>query len=430
MDDARSVAGTAAYRGFLFSDVRGFTAYAEQHGNAAAAAMVARFLELARAAIARHDGAEIKTEGDNVFAVFPSASSAVMCGVELVDAAAEVNAREHEHPLQLGVGVHTGEAVETAEGYIGTAVNLAARLCAAALPGEVLVSATVKSITQASIPVGFIARGRWRLKGISNPVDVFAVTRDTTARTAVVMPRVGMLLGITGFLGVAAIAVLLIGASAGLVNPKGSAAPSAAPTIAPVAMGPLPIGVYATGEFEPGFSFHLGELGWSASRDVPEMLALVRDTAPRGGVVVARISEVLPSACIQGAEGATGPAPADVIAQLEALDHLELSEPLEVSVGGLQGTQVDVTVLESALAACGGLVGQDASVFVIGDETWGATPTERFRLVAVQVGEAPVTILISLDWTQTQSIQELEDMMTLGRRFVESVQFAGPSPTP
>lgn len=429
MDDARSVAGTAAYRGFLFSDVRGFTAYAERHGNAAAAAMVARFLEIARGAIARHDGAEIKTEGDNIFAVFPSASSAVMCGVELVDAAADVNAREPENPIQIGVGVHAGEAVETAEGYIGTAVNLAARLCSAARPGEVLVSSTVKGITQASIPVGFIARGRWRLKGISNPVDVFAVSRDITARTAVVLPRVGMFLGIAGILGTAAVGLLLIG-SVGLVSPKETEAP-VAPTIAPVVMGPLEIGTYATGVFEPGFSFHVGELGWSASRDAASMLALVRDTAPRGGVVVARIGEVLPSACIQGSEGATGPAPTDVIAQLRELEgHLLVSEPLDVSVGGLPGTQVDVTVLESALAACGGLVGQDASVFIIGDETWGATPGERFRLVAVPVGGTPVTILTSLDWTETQSVQELEDMLGLGRRFMDSVQFAGPTPPP
>jgi class 3 adenylate cyclase len=110
----------AAYRAFLFSDVC-FTAFAERHGNAAAAAMVARFLELARAAIARHEGAEIKTEGDAIHAVFPSASSAVLGGLEIVEAAAELNAREPERPLGLGVGIHAGEAVETAEGYIGRA---------------------------------------------------------------------------------------------------------------------------------------------------------------------------------------------------------------------------------------------------------------------------------------------------------------------
>ena len=132
--------GAGAYRGFLFSDLRGFTAFAEKYGNTSAAAKVSRFLDIARRAIAQHEGAEIKTEGDAIHAVFPSASGAVLCGLEIADAAAELNAEEPDRPLGMGVGVHAGEAIETAEGYIGRAVNIAARLCAAAKPGEVLVS--------------------------------------------------------------------------------------------------------------------------------------------------------------------------------------------------------------------------------------------------------------------------------------------------
>jgi class 3 adenylate cyclase len=162
VDDARSDVAATSYRGFMFCDVRGFTAFAERHGNVAAADMVGRFLGIAREAIARHDGAEIKTEGDAIHAVFPSASGAVLCGLEIVEAAAESSALEPGGRLRIGVGVHAGEAVETAEGYIGRAVNIAARLCAAAKPGEVLVSSTVKGITQASITVGFVPRGRRR----------------------------------------------------------------------------------------------------------------------------------------------------------------------------------------------------------------------------------------------------------------------------
>jgi class 3 adenylate cyclase len=182
-DDVQPGGAAAAttYRGFLFADMRGFTAFAERHGNAAAAEMVASFLDIARAAIARHDGAELKTEGDNIHAVFPSASGAVLCGLEIVEGAAELNARQPDRQLGLGIGIHAGEAIETAQGYIGRAVNIAARLCAIARPGEVLVSSTVKGITQASITVGFIPRGRRQLKGIADPILVYAVTRDPSA---------------------------------------------------------------------------------------------------------------------------------------------------------------------------------------------------------------------------------------------------------
>lgn len=415
MDDAISASGAAANRGFLFSDVRGFTAFAERHGNTAAADMVSRFLELARKVIAQHDGAEIKTEGDNIFAVFPSASSAVMCGLELVDAAAEVNAKAQDRPLELGVGVHAGEAVETAEGYIGTAVNLAARLCAAARAGEVLVSETVKGMTQATIPVGFIARGQRRLKGITNPVETFAVTRDTTARTAVVMPRLGMLLGIAGTLAVAAVVLFVLGATL-------------LPTTQPVPMGPLEIGTYATVKFEPSFTLSIKDPGWSANRDDAGLFSLIREGEPRGSIVVARITEVGQSACqLGGGEGGSVPAVTDVITELRARDFLLVSDSTPVKVGSLDAQQVDVSVSEAALAACGGLVGQDATIFAIGSEVWGAQPGERFRLVAIPVGTAQVTVLVSLEWTQAHSVPEIEHMNQLGQNFLDGMEFAAPA---
>jgi len=420
-DDARTEGGAAAYRGFLFSDMRGFTAFAERHGNEAAAAAVGRFLELARTAIARHDGAELKTEGDAIHAVFPSASSAVMCGLDIDDAAAELNEREPDQPLNLGVGIHAGDAVETAEGYIGSAVNLASRLCAAARPGEVLVSSTVKGITQPDISVGFIARGRQRLKGIAEPVEVYAVTRDLTARTAVVMPRLGGFLAATGVAAAALVATVVLGAT---IVPSGVLPPPATPQ--PVAMGPLSIGSYATSSFVPGFTFDIADTGWSANRDAPGLFGLVREEAPDGSVFLARVQEVIANPCVQGGEGSTGPA-AGVIDQLAALGHVEVANAEPALVGGLPAEQVDVTVADGALAACGGLVGADAAMFLLGDETWSATPGERFRLVAVTVGGQEVTVLMSIDWTQAHSVPELEALFALGDKLLETVHFGAAS---
>ena len=75
-----------------------------------------------------------------------------------------------------GVGVHAGETAETAEGYVGSAVNLAARLCAAAGAGEVLVSDTVRGLTRTSGEMAFTSRGRKQLKGIAEPIAVYAAT--------------------------------------------------------------------------------------------------------------------------------------------------------------------------------------------------------------------------------------------------------------
>lgn len=423
VDDARIDAGAAAYRGFLFSDMRGFTAFAERQGNTAAAAMVGRFLEIARRAIARHEGAEIKTEGDAIHAVFPSASGAVLCGLEIQDAAAELNAQDPDRPLGLGVGVHAGEAVETAEGYIGRAVNIAARLCAAAKPGEVLVSSTVKGITQASIPVGFIPRGRRRLKGIQDPIVVYAVTRDTNARPPREVPRL-VLIGAAAVAVVVLVGVAVLAGSRFFPNPGASASASAAPAAQPVVIGPLRIGTYRSGEFQPPVTFDIEDLDWTANRDVAEMLGLIRDAAPRGSLYFLRVQEVIDNPCVEEGEGAqTGPGAADLLVSLEDLDHLTLENLEPRQVGGYAGQQVDVTVSDGALAACGGLVGGEVALFVAGDEVWRASPGERFKLIAVGVGDQAVTILLSTDWTQTPSVQELENLLELGQRFLDRVRF-------
>ena len=423
LNDARTGSGAAAYRGFLFADVRGFTAFAERYGNTAAAAMVGRFLEIARTAIARHEGAEIQTQGDAIHAVFPSASSAVMCGLEIVDAAANLNAEEPGRPLGLGVGVHAGEAVETAEGYIGSAVNLAARVCAVARPGEVLVTSTVKGITQASIPVGFIARGRRRLKGIREPVEVYAVTRDTTAKARREVPR-SVVIGAAGMAMAGLVAIAVLAGSPLPKNPGASPPATAAPAEQPLVIGPLPIGTYGSSAFQPPFTFDIVDQGWVATRDRAEILGLIRDAAPRGSVTFMRVQEVIANPCVEGGEGArTAPGAADLLTELEALDHLSLVDRQPVQVGGFTGEQVDVTVSDGVLAACGGLVGGEVAIFDAGEEVWKASPGERFRLISVGAGDRPVTILLSTDWTETPSVQELEGLLELGRRVLDSVEF-------
>jgi class 3 adenylate cyclase len=423
-DDARTDAGAAAYRGFLFTDMRGFTSFAERYGNPAAAAKVGRFLDIARTAIARHEGAEVKTEGDAIHAVFPSASSAVLCGLEIVEAAAQVSALEPDGWFDLGVGVHAGEAVETAEGYIGRAVNIAARLCAIAKPGEVLVSSTVKGITQASIQVGFIPKGKRRLKGIHDQIVVYAVTRDMTATARREFPRT-LVLGAAG-LAVLAIAIAIVGPQ--LLGTTGSSpVASVAPSMQPVVIGSLDIGSYTSQQFQPAITLRITDLGWTANREGPEVLGLLRDTAPRGSVYFLRVQEVIEDPCVQGGEGAgTGLAVADLIADLRARDHLAVGDPRPAEVGGFTGEQVDVTVSDGVFAACGGMPGGEAAIFRAGSEIWSASPGERFEVISVVVGDQPVTIVMSTDWTQTPSVQELENLLQLGQTVIDSVEFPSP----
>jgi branched-chain amino acid transport system substrate-binding protein len=167
-------------RGFLFADIRGYTGYVEQRGAVAAAELLTRYRVLAREAIGRFGGAEIKTEGDSFYVVFDSVSSAVRCGLAIAAAAQA----EEDEPIAVGIGIHAGETIEADGGYVGSPVNIAARICALAGPGEVWVSETVRALTMTLLPVTFRSRGRRELKGIADPIELFSVKEAAGATTA------------------------------------------------------------------------------------------------------------------------------------------------------------------------------------------------------------------------------------------------------
>ena len=249
-----------------------------------------------------------------------------------------LSAQEPDGRFDLGVGVHAGEAVETAEGYIGRAVNIAARLCAAARPGEVLVSSTVKGITQASIPVGFIPKGKRRLKGIQDPILVYAVTRDMTA-SARVSSRARSPSARSAWPWRAVIAIAVArGIAAPGANPAASPPASAAPSADPLPIGPLAVGWYASRRFQPPVTFHIIDQDWTANRDRPAVLSLIRDAAPRGNVTFLRVEEVIAQPCVEGGEG-TQPPPgaADLLTELGKLEHLTLSGRTFAQIGAHHG---------------------------------------------------------------------------------------------
>jgi hypothetical protein len=167
-----------------------------------------RYRILVRAAVAGTHGSEVKTEGDSFYVVFPSASGAVRGGLAIVLAAAEASREHPDAPIEVGVGVHAGETVETAEGFVGSAVNIAARICGQAKAGEVVVSETVRSLTRTSLDVHFQALGARRLKGVEEPIPLFRVA--ATGSEARRRPSRGRALPRTIWLAVGASLTLLV----------------------------------------------------------------------------------------------------------------------------------------------------------------------------------------------------------------------------
>ena len=77
--------------------------------------------------------------------------------------------------LQLHVGIHAGDVIREDDNVYGGAVNIAARICGLCAPGEILVSDIVRGLARTSAGATFEDRGEHALKGIDDPVRVFAV---------------------------------------------------------------------------------------------------------------------------------------------------------------------------------------------------------------------------------------------------------------
>lgn len=206
----RGAAGSPT-RGFLFADLRDYTRYVETRGAASAADLLVRYRSIVRRAVAEHEGAEIKTEGDSFYVVFPAVSDAVQCGLAISGAAANRDAEAAAEPIPVGIGIHAGETIETPDGYVGSAVNIAARICAVARPGEVLVSDTVRALTQTILPVTFEPRGRRSLKGVGEPLALFAVRAGEAGARPIRLRRLGRRGRWLSLGGIAAAVVLVFG---------------------------------------------------------------------------------------------------------------------------------------------------------------------------------------------------------------------------
>jgi WD40 repeat protein/class 3 adenylate cyclase len=185
----REVDGASAgeVQAFLIADIRGYSTFTSQRGAAAAAHLATTFTDLSRDAVAARGGKVLGLRGDEVLAAFSTAGQAVRAAIDIQFACTESTAVEPDFPLRVGAGVDLGEAVAIDGGYHGAAINMAARLCAHAAAGQVLVTAMVVDAAQHDLDLAFEAGPTVAFKGFERPVEILqarslrAVVRPTAA---------------------------------------------------------------------------------------------------------------------------------------------------------------------------------------------------------------------------------------------------------
>ena len=173
----------------LFADIRGFTAFSEQRSPEEAVAVLNRILKLKADLAKRFHGDVDKFLGDGLCAHFTGpdmALDAIRCALEIQRAI--TLASNDGSDLSVGVGIATGDVLVGSIGSddrldytaIGPAVNLAARLCASAEPGQILLCA--ETFSRVSGLVAATALPPLVVKGVSAPVMVYAMSARDTAR--------------------------------------------------------------------------------------------------------------------------------------------------------------------------------------------------------------------------------------------------------
>jgi class 3 adenylate cyclase/tetratricopeptide (TPR) repeat protein len=173
----------SAIQTFLIADLRGYTRFTLERGDEAAARLAVNFAALSRRVVEARGGRVIELRGDEALAVFPSTRQALWAAVELEAGVEETRRTDPAFP-PVGVGLDAGEAIPVEEGYRGAALNLAARLCSLAGPGEVLASETVIHLARRIHQLVYIERGEVQLKGFADPVRVVQVRAEGPAVAA------------------------------------------------------------------------------------------------------------------------------------------------------------------------------------------------------------------------------------------------------
>ena len=98
-------------RTFLIADVRGYTPFTVEHGDAAAARLATRFAELTEEVVSIRGGRIVELRGDEVLVAFSSARQALRAAVEMQERFAREAEAQESFPLKVGIGLDTGEAI-------------------------------------------------------------------------------------------------------------------------------------------------------------------------------------------------------------------------------------------------------------------------------------------------------------------------------
>jgi class 3 adenylate cyclase len=183
----------------VFCDLRGYTAFTETAEPEEVLDFLRQYHGALGPLVSQFEGTLDQFSGDGIMVFFNDpvpcadpAERAVKMAMAMREAARELIAAWSRHGCELGFGIGIAQGYATLgqigfserSGYtaIGTVCNLAARLCAEAQDGQILVSSRVASAVEAVARLEDL--GNLELKGLRRPVAAFNVVQSTSQAEA------------------------------------------------------------------------------------------------------------------------------------------------------------------------------------------------------------------------------------------------------
>jgi class 3 adenylate cyclase len=156
----------------LFSDMVNYAGMTEELGDQASRELLRQHHQVVRKLLEFHGGREVKVQGDGFMMAFGGVARALRCAAELQRAFSEYSLSHQERPIQIHIGIHTGEAMEEDDDFLGHTVIVASRLANVAQSGEILVSSLSAQLVERTGEFSFVDFREIALKGLTRPQQV------------------------------------------------------------------------------------------------------------------------------------------------------------------------------------------------------------------------------------------------------------------
>jgi class 3 adenylate cyclase len=151
----------------LFCDMVDYAGMTERLGDQRSRSVLSEHHRIVRDAIARHGGREISVQGDGFMVAFGGVARALRCAIDIQRAVHAHIPADNGEGIAVHIGVHTGDALDEGDDYLGHTVIVASRLADTAGAGEVLVSSLSEQLVQGSGEFTFDSHRETHLKGMA-----------------------------------------------------------------------------------------------------------------------------------------------------------------------------------------------------------------------------------------------------------------------